>query len=78
MITEGQRAKNLKAAFAEHDIPWPKSKTLFWHETGPLVTYVLGSLRVSNLNPEKHIQWRMSKMEMFKLGCRCILCALGR
>jgi hypothetical protein len=70
-----QRAENLKAAFAEHNIPWPKDATLFWHPTGPKISYGGGMLKVSSLNPETQVQFRMSAKEMLRLGWRCIVIA---
>lgn len=78
MSTAQEKAANLKKAFAENDIPWPKTRTLYWNETGPLMNYCAGMLLISDLNPEKHIQWRMSRWEMLRLGLRCIRAALGR
>jgi hypothetical protein len=66
---------HLKAAFAENEIPWPKAHNLYWDPTGPLINYVGGTLHVCDLNPEQEIRWRMSRMEMFKLGLRCIKAA---
>jgi hypothetical protein len=43
-----QRAENLKTAFAEHSIPWPKDTTIFWHPTGPKISYGGGMLKVSS------------------------------
>jgi hypothetical protein len=73
-----QRIGNLKAAFAEHGIPWPNKKTLFWHPTGPLVSYIGGMLVVSDLNPENNIRFRMSRKEILKFGWRCIRAGLAR
>lgn len=78
MPSSKEQTANLKKAFAEHGIPWPRTTTLFWHPSGPLVNYVGDTLRISNLNPEKHIQWRMSRIEMLRLGWRCILTAVLR
>jgi hypothetical protein len=52
--------------------------TLFWHQTGPLIRYELGMLRVESLNPEKAVGFRMSRWEMFRLGWRCIGSAIKR
>lgn len=66
---------NLKSAFAEHNIPWPEDAIIFWHETGPRIAYGAGMLKVSSLNPENHIQFRMSAKEMLRVGWRCIVIA---
>jgi hypothetical protein len=52
--------------------------TLFWHQTGPLLRYVEGALEIEDLNPEIKTRWRMSRAEMFRLGCRCLLAAIWR
>lgn len=49
--------------------------TLFWHPTGPKLSYRDGTLAVSDLNPHVETQWAMSKGEMLKLGWRCIVAA---
>ena len=46
---------------------------LFFDPSGPMLTYRLGLLEISDLNPEMHVQWRMTRWEMFKLGMRCLL-----
>lgn len=51
--------------------------TLFWHPTGPKVTYKSGMLHVSDLNPQVDTRWRMSRSEMLRLGWRCIRAALS-
>lgn len=77
MTPTNQQAANLKKAFAEHDIPWPTPPmTLFMHPTGPLLQYADGTLHIADLNPEIKTQWRMSRMEMLRLGWRCILASL--
>lgn len=50
--------------------------TLFWHPTGPKVSYRDGMLHVSDLNPQVDTQWRMSRWEMVKLGFACMNAAL--
>lgn len=50
---------------------------LYWHNTGPLIRYSGGTLHIEDLNPEVKTQWRMSRWEMFALGCRCIRAALA-
>jgi len=67
--------KHLKVAFAEHHIPWPKDAVLFWHPTGPKISYGGGMLKISILNPENHIQFCMSATEMLRLGWRCLVIA---
>ena len=52
--------------------------TLFWHGTGPLIRYADGTLQVESLNPEKSVSFRMSRLEMLRLGFRCLLATLRR
>lgn len=52
--------------------------TLFWHPTGPRVTYRDGLFKVQDLNPEVEARWIMSRGEMIRLGWRCIVAALRR
>lgn len=52
--------------------------TLFWHPTGPKLTYREGVLHVSDLNPQVETRWTMSRAEMLALGWRCIRAALKR
>lgn len=80
-FTPAQQAANLKAAFAEHDIPWPvdPKKTLYWHPSGPVVQYSRdGFLHITDLNPEVSTRWRMSRGEMLRLGWRCMMAALRK
>ena len=51
-------------------------RTLFFSRTGALFTYGNGELRIADLNPEVELRWGMSRWEMFKIGCRCILAAV--
>jgi hypothetical protein len=52
--------------------------TLFWHQSGPLIRYNSGMLEVEDLNPEVRTKWTMSRMEMLRLGWRCIVAGLSR
>lgn len=52
--------------------------TLFWHPTGPLLRYADGMLEIEDLNPHMQTQWRMSRVEMVRLGWRCIVAAMRR
>jgi hypothetical protein len=51
----------------------PRDATIYWHPTGPKVSYGDGLLKVSSLNPESHVQFRMSSKEMWLLGWRCLV-----
>jgi hypothetical protein len=73
MKTATERLANIKAAFAEYEI---FGRTLFWAKTGALIRYDDGMLYVENLNPQVRTRWRMSRMDMFRLGLRCIRAAL--
>lgn len=69
------RAEDLKAVFAENDTKSPKDVTLFWHPTGPKISYGGGVFKVSSLNPESPVYFRMSAKDMLQLGWRCIVIA---
>ena len=75
MTNPPAQADNLKRAFVEHGIRWPKDATIYWHPTGPKISYGAGMLKISDLNPETHIQFCMSAKEMFLLGWRCLVIA---
>jgi hypothetical protein len=49
--------------------------TLFWHPAGGMLMYLGGFLEIADLNPEVKAHWRMSRMDMLKLGWRCIVAA---
>lgn len=55
-----------------------QKRTLYWHQTGPLLAYGEGTLLVSDLNPHVETKWRMTRGEMFLLGWRCIVAAVTR
>jgi len=50
--------------------------TLFWHSTGPRIAYDGGVLRVESLNPQQVVRFRMSRVEMLRLGLRCFIATL--
>jgi hypothetical protein len=53
--------------------------TLFWHPSGPMVKYADGMLIIHDLNPEMQTRWCMSRIEMLRLGWRCLLAgAIGK
>ena len=49
--------------------------TLLFRNWGPLVQYRAGTLHISDLNPEINTKWQMGRMEMLRLGWRCIVAA---
>lgn len=51
-------------------------KRLFFHESGPMIHWGSGLLLVRDLNPDAEIAWRMSRWELFKLGCRALFAAI--
>jgi hypothetical protein len=55
-----------------------RSKTLYRHGAGPLMTYGDGMLYVCNLNPQVQTEWRMSRLEMFWLALRCIAASIRK
>jgi hypothetical protein len=40
-----------------------------------MLMYLGGFLEIADLNPEVKAHWRMSRMDMLKLGWRCIVAA---
>ncbi len=49
---------------------------LFWHPTGPQIDYTEdGVLHMADLNPEREMSWRMTRIEMFRLGWNCVRAA---
>lgn len=52
--------------------------TLYWDATGLQLRYENGVLTVEDLNPQLQTRWRMSRKEIFILGCRCLLAAMRR
>lgn len=55
----------------------PGAYVLFFAPDGPLVTYSRdGTLRVESLNPQNHLQFRMSRGELIALGLRAIWIAI--
>jgi len=53
-----------------------QKRTLYWHETGPLIAYGSDTILIGSLNPQQEIKWRMSRWEMFKLGWQCLFSAV--
>lgn len=41
---------------------------VFWAGEGPKLTYQNGFLDINDLNPEKHMRWRLSRWEMLRIG----------
>ena len=52
--------------------------TLFLHNAGPMLRYDNGMLEVEDLNPHVQTRWTMTRMEMLRLGLRCILAAIRK
>lgn len=70
----------LKPAEKNFEPPSKKSlnsTTLFWHPTGPRLIYSGGMLHVSDLNPQVETRWRMSRIELVRLGLRCVRAAIS-
>jgi hypothetical protein len=78
MMTDAEKARKLRRAFAEHNIAWPHGHgvTLFFDQSGPLIRYADRTLYIEDINPEVKIKWSITRGEMFKLGLRCIRAAL--
>ena len=49
---------------------------IYQDATGPLVEFDGQFLDISDLNPEQHMRWRMSRAEMLRLGFKAIWSAL--
>lgn len=49
---------------------------LFFKNAGPLMRYRGGVLTIDDLNPEGHMQWRLSRWELFTLGLKAMLAAV--
>jgi hypothetical protein len=52
--------------------------TLFRDKTGPMIKYEYGVMHIRDLNPEHNMTWRMTRMDMFRLGFKCLLASLRR
>jgi len=52
--------------------------TLYWNHTGPLLRYANGALTIADLNPQMETRWAISRLEMLKLGWRCLLASMRR
>lgn len=54
--------------------------TLFWHPAGLRIRYERDAfgetLLVDDLNPETHIKFRLTPMELLGLGFKCIWAAV--
>jgi hypothetical protein len=53
--------------------------TLFWHPAGLKISYHRDAFRewlvVDDLNPEQHIEFSMTPLELLRLGFKCISAA---
>lgn len=53
--------------------------TLYWHNAGLKIAYRRDAfnewLEIEDLNPETHIHFQMSPIELLKLGFKCIWAA---
>ena len=56
-------------------------RTLYWHPTGPRIRYQRDAFgetfMVDDLNPENHIVFRLTPMELLSLGFKCIWAAIA-
>lgn len=48
---------------------------LFFQKCGPMIFYQNGMLVTEDLNPQVRVHWRMSRIDMVRLGLRCIIAA---
>jgi len=51
-------------------------RTLFFRHTGEMLRYGGGTLHIADLNPEIATKWRMSRMEMLRVGLKFIVAAI--
>lgn len=51
-------------------------RTLFFDNSGPLMQYSDGRLKIEDLNPELRTTWSMSRRELFHLGLKCLWAAV--
>jgi hypothetical protein len=42
--------------------------TIWWHPTGPKITYLHKVLQIEDLNPSVKITWRMTRFEMLQVA----------
>lgn len=52
-------------------------KILYSDETGPMMGYADGFLKIEDLNPHMIAGWRMSRGEMLRTGLRFIAAAIA-
>lgn len=52
--------------------------TIWWHQTGPKISYLHKVLQIEDLNPSQKITWRMSRLEMLRVGLGFIAAAFTR
>lgn len=53
------------------------TRNLFLAEEGPSLDYGDGTLYISDLNPQIETQWRMSRLELFTMGMRCVRASMS-
>jgi hypothetical protein len=46
--------------------------TIFWHPTGPKLSWDGKTFLIEDLNPEARIEWMMSSQELADIGRRCL------
>ena len=52
-------------------------KTLYWRPEGQKITYQDGMLMISDLNPEAHMHWMVTRGELFWLAIRFFFASLA-
>lgn len=52
--------------------------TIFINNTGPLIQYNDGVLRIDDLNPSYTMIWKVSRWELFKIGCKSVWASIKR
>ncbi len=55
-------------------LPMPR-EVLLWMQEGPYLRFDGDTFYIDDLNPEVSIRWKLSRWEVLRLGCRCMLAA---
>jgi hypothetical protein len=50
--------------------------TLYWHPTGPRLSFKDRTFTIEDLNPEVRIDWAIGRWQLCKIGINCIIAAM--
>jgi hypothetical protein len=50
--------------------------TLWFHPSGPKLSYRRGALYIDDLNPAMRLTWVLRRTELFWIGMRCLWAAV--